>query len=127
MNLKPAGGYIFVEPVDDIPSSKSEMGFGGKTDKQKPETPYKFRVVAVGGKVAYQGLWIYSEVEPGDIISHMSNNATLREQRETAGFVINGNWYLVIDFRDVLGIWRNNETSDAIALSNAIADAMPHL
>jgi len=53
----------------------------------------------------------------------MSNNATLREQRETAGFVIDGKWYLVMDFRDVLGIWRNNETSDF----NTIIDPSLHL
>jgi hypothetical protein len=106
MKLHPARGYVFVIPVDDIPSDKAAVGFGGKTDKLKPEEPYKFKVVAVGAARPFEGMLIYSEVEEGDIISHQSTNATLREQRETAGFLIDGEWFLPLDFRDILGRWQ---------------------
>lgn len=107
MDLKPNRGYIFVEPVDEIPSAKQEVGFSGKTDKHKPEQPYKFRVVEVGLDLPFAGLWVPPDVEPGDIISHMQSNHTLREQRETAGFLVDERWYLVMDFRDILGVWRS--------------------
>jgi co-chaperonin GroES (HSP10) len=109
MKLQPARGYLFVIPVDDIPASKSGVGFGGKTEKQKPEQPYKLRVAAVGGSRPYESIMIESEVKVGDIISHNSTNATLREQREQAGFLVDGVWYLPMDFRDVLGIWEDTE------------------
>lgn len=109
MKMKPPRGIIFVKPIDHIPSSKVEMGFGGTTDKQKPETPYKFLVVEVGQPEPHHGLWVSSEVLPGDIISHNSTNSTLREQRETAGFIIDGEWYLPVMFQDVMGIWRQDE------------------
>lgn len=100
---------MFVVPVDDIPASKSGVGFGGKTEKQKPEQPYKLRVAAVGGPRPYESVMIESEVKVGDIISTNSNNATLRENRETAGFLVDDVWYLPMDFRDVLGVWEDPE------------------
>jgi co-chaperonin GroES (HSP10) len=105
MKLQPARGYIFVVPVDEIPSEKSVVGFGGKTDKHRPEQPYKFKVIAVGGPRPYDGVCVDSEVAEGDIISHQSTNGTLREQRETAGFFVDDEWYLPMDFRDILGVW----------------------
>lgn len=109
MKLRPAAGNIFITPVEPIPSSRTETGFGGKTDKQKPEQPYKFRVAAVGGPVPINGQWFRTEVEIGDIVSLVSTNLTLREQSETAGFLIDGVLYYAWDFRDILGIWETNE------------------
>lgn len=109
MNLKPAPGTIFIQPVDLIPPSKTEVGFSGKTDKQKPEQPYKFRVLAVGSKQAHQGLWVESPVEPGDIISHVSTNAKWREIAETSGFLVDGELCMPIEFGDILGIWETDE------------------
>lgn len=104
--MKPARGYIFVVPVDEIPSIKSEAGFGvTHVDKQKPEQPYKFKVIAVGAPRPFDGLMIDSEVSVGDTISLMSSNNTLREQRETTGFLIGSTWIIPVDFRDILGIW----------------------
>ena len=102
-------GTIFVTPINEIPSSRTETGFGGKTDKQKPEQPYKFKVVAVGGPIPSHGIMVYPEVEPGDIVSHNSTNLTLREQSYTSGFLVDDVLYHPWDFRDILGIWETNE------------------
>ena len=109
MKLRPAMGTLFVTPIDQIPSSRTETGFGGKTDKQKPEEPYKFKVVAVGGPIPSHGVMVYPEVEPGDIVSHVSTNLTLREQSDTSGFLVDDVLYHPWDFRDILGIWETNE------------------
>ena len=103
--MKPARGYIFVVPVDEIPAIKSEAGFSGKTEKFKPEQPYKFKVMEVGAPRPFDGLLIDSEANVGDIISLMSSNNTLREQRETMGFLIGSTWVIPVDFRDILGVW----------------------
>ena len=114
MKLQPARGYLFVIPVEDIPASKSAVGFGGKTEKIKPEQPYKLRVMAVGAPRPFDGLMIDAGVNVGDIISANSTNATIREQREQAGFLVDDVWYFPMDFRDVLGVWNNTESTEQV-------------
>ena len=109
MKLRPAAGTIFVTLVDTIPSSRTETGFGGKTDKQKPEQPYKFMVAAVGGPAPINGQWFRTEVEMGDIVSSISTNLKLREDAEITGFLVDNVLYHPWDFRDILGIWETNE------------------
>src|ERR1035437_2901653 len=101
MKLQPARGYLFVIPVEDIPASKSAVEFGGKTEKIKPEQPYKLRVMAVGAPRPFDGLMIDGWVNVGYVVSANSTNATIREQREQAGFLVDDVWYLPMDFRDV--------------------------
>lgn len=98
-----------MSPVDDIPSTKTEVGFGGKTEKLKPEQPYKFKVVGVGGPVPIHGVMFRSDVAVGDIISTSTKNSALRENKDSWGFTIDNDWYYVIDFQDVLGFWETNE------------------
>lgn len=125
MTLQPASGFIFLEPIDHIPSVKQETGFGAKAaEKDKPEQSYKFRVFAVGTSMPFHGVWVPPEVKPGDIVSLTQKNSTLREQQETTGLLIGDKRYLVVDFRDVLGIWRTDETTVANASADVIHDAM---
>lgn len=125
MTLQPGSGFIFLEAIDHIPSVKQETGFGAKTaEKDKPEQPYKFRVFAVGTSMPFHGMWIPPEVKPGDIVSLAQKNSVLREQQETTGLLIGDKRYRVVDFRDVLGIWRTDETTIADASADVIRDAM---
>jgi hypothetical protein len=116
MNFKPARGTIFLVPIDEIAPAKPEMGFGSKKEKHKPEEPYKFRVVSVGGPLPFDGMFIDPEVAAGDVVSLNYDNETMRERMAAgAGFLVDGVWHYGIDFRDILGIWRDNEetyTSD---------------
>jgi hypothetical protein len=107
MNLKPNRGILFVVPIDEIKPVKVKAGFEGKAaEKQKPETPYKFKVVAVGGPLRVHDIWIPCDAQVGDIISHTSTNAHLREQIEESGMLLDGVQHLVLDFNDVLGVWK---------------------
>jgi hypothetical protein len=124
MNFKPAMGSYFLTPVDDIPSGKTEVGFGGKTDKPKPETPYKFRVAGVGGAFPYAGVLMHPEYKIGDLVSSNETNSTFREQRDSKGFVIDGVWYFPVDFRDILGVWR--EECEETASSGFVSYGFSH-
>jgi co-chaperonin GroES (HSP10) len=107
--LQPSRGFLFVRPVSDIPKAEKnskETGFGIKSDKSKPEEPYQFKVLAVGAPRPFDGCMIESEAQVGDIVSHTATNKTLREDIHDSGFLMDGVHILVMDFRDVLGIWR---------------------
>lgn len=107
MNLTPARGYLYVVAQDTIPAASKEMGFSGKTEKFKLESPYKFKVLAVGApRPGEGGVLIGSEVQPGDIISTANTNVTWRERIEQSGFLLEGQQVMVLDVMDVLGIWR---------------------
>jgi co-chaperonin GroES (HSP10) len=109
MKLRPARGLAYVVPISDIPSaSKKANGYGVEAaDKNKgTEEPYQFRVVAVGAsKPTSFGSWIYSQLQVGDIVALSATNSTLRTNRDESGFTLDGQWTMVIDFEDVLGIW----------------------
>jgi hypothetical protein len=126
MNFRPAMGSYFLTPVDEILSGKTEVGFGGKTDKSKPEVPYKFRIAGVGGPVPFSGVMVYPEFQIGDIVSSNETNSTFREQKDSKGFIIDGVWYFPVDFRDILGIWETNEEREqkATRILDACAVAM---
>lgn len=108
MTLTPARGYLFVTAEDVIPAASKGMGFEGKTEKFKLESPYKFKVIAVGSsRLGEGGVRVYSEVSVGDIISIVNTNVTMRERVEQTGFLLDGKQVFVLDFMDVLGIWND--------------------
>ena len=98
---------MFAVPVDEIPAVNPNMGFGGKTEKFKPEVPYKLKILAVGGPRPFNdNVWFEAEVKAGDIVSHVQTNATLREKMATTGFILDGQQIMVMDFQDIVGIWQ---------------------
>lgn len=113
MTLKPTRGLLFVVPIGKIDPPKEGMGFSAEKQKHKPEEPYKFKVTAVGGPLPFDGIWVPSEVAVGDIVSLNQSNAAMRERiAEGAGFLLDGAWYYPVDFRDVIGYWRDDEKTD---------------
>lgn len=107
MTLMPAQGYMFVVPEDTIPATSKEVGFSGKTEKFKLEVPYKLRVVAVGApRVTEYGESIFAQAKVGDLISSIKRNSSLRDDIEQSGFLLDGKQVLVMDFTDLIGIWR---------------------
>ena len=107
MNLEPTRGLVFLTPIDEIVPEKQDGHFGVKSQKVKPEEPYKFKVISVGGPLPFDGLFIPPEVAPGNIVSlHFNNQMTRERVAEGAGFLVNGVWTYGVDFRDILGIWK---------------------
>lgn len=106
MKLKPMRGMLFLKPIDEIKPDKPEVGFGSKTEKLKPEQPYKFEVLAVGAPLPLDGIFIPAEVKPGDIVSLVFGNPTMRERvAEGTGFLVDDQLVHGADFRDILGVW----------------------
>ena len=104
--IKPSLGFVFLTAVDEIPQEpKNQGGFGIETKKKGPETPYRFKVMAVGGPRPFEGILISSPVQYGDVISLLQSNANLREQYHESGFVVGDMHFIVADFRDILGAW----------------------
>ena len=111
--MKPTRGLVFLKPIDEIKPEKPEMGFGSKLEKLKPEQPYKFEVLSVGDSLPVDGVFVPAEVKPGDIVSLVHTNQTMRERiAEQVGFYINDLWIYPVDFRDILGVWSEDEKTD---------------
>lgn len=106
MNLTPGPGFIFAVPIDRIPEkSKTGAGFGLDHDKKGPEAPYRFRVEAVGGPKPFEGQLVPAPVKVGDEIILALHNHTLRDKASEAGFIVEGVWYMPLDFGDVMGVY----------------------
>lgn len=112
MKLQPTRGTVFCVPLDKIEPTKTGMGFGSEKSKPVPETPFRFKVVAVGQPYPYEGMMVASEVKVGDVVSLNFSNQTIRERlAEGSGFMLDNVWYYPVDFPNVFGVW--DEENDA--------------
>ena len=95
LKLKPLGGRVIVEPIEQEEVTASGI-FLPETAKEKPQ---EGEVMAVGkGKIAEDGKLIPMEVKTGDIVLYGKYSGT--------EIKINDEEYLIMREEDVLGIVR---------------------
>lgn len=112
MKFQPTRGIVFLKAISEIQEKdKQSTGYGIKGDKRAPEEMYKWEVVAVGGGYPSRyGMVIESPVQLGDTVSIHAHNATVREKLDAAGFLLDGQLYLPVEFEEVLGTWDGEAT-----------------
>lgn len=94
MNLKPLNDHIFLEPVEEVRTTKSGIVIPETSEKEKP---IKGKVVAVGpGKLDEKGNRVPMSVKVGDLVLFKKYGPDELE--------VDGKKYLVGEEADILAI-----------------------
>ncbi len=94
MNFKPLSNHVFIEPIEEEPTTKSGIVLPETVDKEKP---VKGKILAVGpGKLTDKGERIPMSVKVGDVV--------LFKKYGPDEFELDGKKYLVGDEDDILAI-----------------------